>query len=85
MAYARSFANGVVLPTGQVIEFGGATYAMNFTDNDAVLNPEMWDPSTGQWTLLAPAPEPRNYHSTAVLLPDGRIFSGGGGLGGAVL
>ena len=84
MAYARSFANGVVLPTGQVIEFGGATYAMNFTDNDAVLNPEMWDPSTGQWTLLAPAPEPRNYHSTAVLLPDGRIFSGGGGLGGAV-
>jgi galactose oxidase len=82
MAYARSFANGVVLPTGQVIEFGGATYAMNFTDNNAVLNPEMWDPSTGQWTLLAPAPEPRNYHSTAVLLPDGTIFSGGGGLGG---
>jgi hypothetical protein len=65
-----------------VIEFGGATYAMTFTDDDAVLNPEMWDPSTGQWTLLAPAPEPRNYHSTAVLLPDGTIFSGGGGLGG---
>ena len=82
MAYPRSFANGVVLPTGQVIEFGGATYAMTFTDNDAVLNPEMWDPSTGQWTLLAPAPEPRNYHSTAVLLPDGTVFSGGGGLGG---
>jgi galactose oxidase len=25
---------------------------------------------------------PRNYHSVAVLLPDGRIFSGGGGLCG---
>ena len=29
---------------------------------------------------MAPMGAPRTYHSTAVLLSDGRVFSGGGGL-----
>ena len=32
---------------------------------------------------MASQPEPRNYHSVAVLLPDGTVFSGGGGLCGS--
>ena len=32
--------------------------------------------------MLAPDVIPRTYHSVAVLLPDGRVFSGGGGLCG---
>jgi hypothetical protein len=32
--------------------------------------------------VLAPASVPRNYHSIGLLLPDGRVFNGGGGLGG---
>jgi hypothetical protein len=32
---------------------------------------------------MAPQAEPRNYHSVAVLLPDGTVFSGGGGLCGS--
>ena len=31
---------------------------------------------------MAPEAIPRNYHSVAILLPDGRVFSGGGGLCG---
>ena len=31
---------------------------------------------------MATGPTPRNYHSVALLLPDGRVFSGGGGLCG---
>jgi galactose oxidase len=31
---------------------------------------------------MAPEVAPRTYHSVAVLLPDGRVFSGGGGLCG---
>ena len=31
---------------------------------------------------MAPEAEPRNYHSVAVLLPSGQVFSGGGGLCG---
>ena len=45
----------------------------------AVLTPEVWDPVTEQWTELAPMSKKRLYHSTALLLPDGRIFIGGGG------
>jgi galactose oxidase len=29
---------------------------------------------------MAPEAIPRTYHSVAILLPDGRVFSGGGGL-----
>jgi galactose oxidase len=43
----------------------------------------MWDPATGTWSQLAEMSIPRTYHSVALLLPDGRIFSGGAGLCGA--
>ena len=82
MTYPRAFANSVVLPNGQVLTMGGQTYAVPFSDANSVLNPELWDPTTGTFSVMAPEAEPRNYHSTAVLLPDGRVFSGGGGLCG---
>ena len=44
--------------------------------------PELWDPETGTWTTLAPAKKHRLYHSAAVLLPDGRVLTGGGGAPG---
>jgi hypothetical protein len=83
MHYARTFANSVVLPNGQVLTMGGETTAVPFSDDTSVLNPEMWNPKTGKFTVMAPEAEPRNYHSVAVLLPDGRVFSGGGGLCGS--
>jgi galactose oxidase len=43
---------------------------------------EMWDPATGTWSQLAEIAVPRTYHSVALLLPDGRVFNGGGGLCG---
>jgi galactose oxidase len=83
MKYSRSFANSVVLPTGQVFTVGGESYAVPFSDETSDLYPEMWSPSTGQWSVMAEQAEPRNYHSVAVLLPDGTVFSGGGGLCGS--
>jgi hypothetical protein len=84
MHYARTFANSVVLPNGQVLTIGGESYGVLFSDNaTSVLNPEMWNPKTGKFTVMAPEAEPRNYHSVALLLPDGRVFSGGGGLCGS--
>ena len=32
--------------------------------------------------VMAPASVPRNYHSIGLLLPDARVFNGGGGLNG---
>ena len=61
---------------------GGQTYAVPFSDANSVLNAELWDPTTGKFTVMAPEAEPRNYHSVGILLPDGRVFSGGGGLCG---
>ncbi|MET9961368.1 discoidin domain-containing protein [Streptomyces sp. NPDC006326] len=82
MEYARGFSNSVVLPDGKVAVFGGQAYPVPFSDATSVLTPELWDPSTGGFTPLATMAVPRNYHSVANLLPDGRIFSGGGGLCG---
>jgi len=42
-----------------------------------VLTSELYDPKTGQWSVLAAQTIQRTYHSTAVLLPDGRVVSAG--------
>ena len=33
--------------------------------------------------VMAAAAKPRTYHSISLLLPDARVFNGGGGLGAA--
>ena len=83
MAYPRIFANGVVLPNGQVLVIGGQTIGKPFSDDNSVLVPELWDPATETFKQLPPIAVGRNYHSVALLLPDGRVLSGGGGLCGA--
>ncbi len=83
MNYARGFGNSVVLPNGQVVVVGGQTFDEPFTDTDAVLVPEIWDPATQVFATMAPMVTPRTYHSTALLLPDGRVWVSGGGLCGS--
>jgi galactose oxidase len=82
MAYSRAFSNSVVLPNGEVLVVGGQQHPQTFTDTGSVLSPELWNPATGRFTVMAPEAIPRDYHSVAILLPDGRVFSGGGGLCG---
>ncbi|MFE9258113.1 discoidin domain-containing protein [Streptomyces sp. NPDC006879] len=82
MDHARSFSNSVVMPDGKVAVFGGQSYPVPFSDATSVMTPELWDPATGTFSPLSTMAIPRNYHSVANLLPDGRIFSGGGGLCG---
>jgi hypothetical protein len=41
------------------------------------LIPEIYDPAAGTWTKMAAQTAPRMYHSTALLLPDGRVLSAG--------
>ncbi len=78
----RAYANGVVLPDGEVLVVGGLDNGKAFSDAGAVLTPEMFDPSTETWRDLQAATVPRTYHSVALLIPDGRVFVGGGGLCG---
>ena len=83
MSYARSYHNSVVLPNGQVLIVGGQSLPVPFSDSNAVLVPELWDPATETFTALPALTVPRTYHSTALLLPDARVASIGGGLCGS--
>ena len=82
MAFSRIFSNGVVLPNGQVLVIGGHTFGKPWADDTSVLPPELWDPATETFTQLPIIGAPRNYHSVALLLPDARVLSAGGGLCG---
>ncbi|MGY2049052.1 RICIN domain-containing protein [Methylobacterium sp. JK268] len=78
--FPRAFHNSVVLPSGEVVTIGGQTLQAQFSDVRSVLMADIWSPATGKFRLLPPAAVGRNYHSWAVLMPDGRVASGGGGL-----
>jgi galactose oxidase len=82
MAYQRIFANAVVLPNGEVFVTGGQSFGNPFSDANSILTPEMWNPETETFTKMAPNTIPRNYHSFALLMIDGTVLSGGGGLCG---
>jgi galactose oxidase len=82
MKSARAYANGVVLPNGQVLVVGGVPHGKGFDDSNAILIPELFDLKLETWTTMAAMQVPRTYHSIALLLPDGRVLSGGGGLCG---
>ncbi|EEC44220.1 predicted protein [Phaeodactylum tricornutum CCAP 1055/1] len=82
MAFARTLANSVGLPSGEVIVIGGQTKVFLFTDREAVFAAEIWSPNTGQFTTLAEMKIPRTYHSVAILMKDGRVWAAGGGLCG---
>ncbi len=84
MAFPRQLANAVVLPSGEVMVIGGNTSGLKFSDVGSILTPELWNPRTGTWRSLTAMATPRNYHSVALLLPDGRVWSGGGGLSATV-
>ena len=76
MNHARMYLMPVMLPTGKVVMFGGTSGA----NVNPVLIPEMFDPVSvpNTWTDLPPATVPRQYHSSAILLPDGRVWTASG-------
>jgi hypothetical protein len=76
LQFARRRLNLTILADGSVMAIGGTTQAD--TAANAVLAGEIFDPATETWSTVASMSEPRMYHSSAVLLPDGRVFSGGG-------
>ncbi|HLC42882.1 MAG TPA: LamG-like jellyroll fold domain-containing protein [Methylomirabilota bacterium] len=78
MAFPRYEHNLVVLPDGKVLAVGG-TSALNHSSSAGPLAVELWDPSTETWVTMSAMQEVRQYHSTALLLPDGRVLAAGGG------
>ena len=78
MVYPRYQHNLVMLPDGKVIAVGGSTI-LDQSSHSGSLAAEIWDPVSETWSTMASMRDPRMYHSTAVLLPDARVLSAGGG------
>jgi hypothetical protein len=74
MPTARAHMNVVQVPDGSAFAIGG-----NSSDLYAQgqLQTMAYDPRTSTWTNMATQTYRRAYHSTAILLPDGRIMSAG--------
>jgi hypothetical protein len=79
MANARTHLNLTILPDGTVLATGGSSDIGGLTPANAVYPAELWNPATQTWSTLPSMQTPRMYHSTATLLPDGRILVAGGG------
>lgn len=78
MGIARRQLNATVLPDGKVLVTGGSSGSGFDNHATPVFQAELWDPATEAWTPLASASVYRGYHSTALLLPDGRVLVAGG-------
>jgi hypothetical protein len=79
MTYGRRHMNATLLPDGRVLATGGTSSPGFNVPDGAVFEAEVWNPVGGAWTVWASMRTRRLYHSTALLLPDGRVLSAGGG------
>jgi hypothetical protein len=81
MNIARYNMNFIYLADGSLIAVGGN---QNSEYSNPVFQPELLNLTTQTWTLGPPQVGTRAYHSTAVLLPDGRVISAGSDSGVAL-
>lgn len=80
MKIGRRQHNLTILADGSVLATGGNHSGAELVDiYSGVLTPEVWQPWNGQWKTLNDMAVDRQYHSVALLLPDGRVLSAGGG------
>ena len=71
------YPNTVILPDDTTLVTGGAS-TYRATDEGAVLAASLIDPSGSRIRPVADPTVPRSYHSSALLLPDGRVLTTGG-------
>ncbi len=71
------YPNAVIAPNGEVIITGGSRNYRGEHESD-IFECHAYNPQTGKLTSLAESNVGRNYHSEALLLPDGRIVTLGG-------
>ncbi|MER6571950.1 galactose oxidase early set domain-containing protein [Streptomyces sp. NPDC001093] len=69
----KMYVSTVLLPDGKVLETGGALH----NRANPVYESSLYDPATNAFQQVAADPESRGYHSSAFLLPDGRVMATG--------
>jgi galactose oxidase len=78
----RVFHTSVVLPDGTVFIVGGQEFGVAFNEENVQFTPELYDPKTNTFRQMQKNNMIRVYHSVSILVPDGRVLTGGGGLCG---
>lgn len=84
---ARVHPNATILPTGEIFVSGGMDQVRNHVLEGEIYNPferpRGPDGSApgGTWRTVAKAKVGRDYHSVALLMPDGRVWHAGTGSG----
>jgi hypothetical protein len=73
----KMYVSAVILPNSTVFETGGASTTIH-NGSHPVLSAQVFDPKTSTWSKVASPSVGRVYHSSAVLLPDGRVATFGG-------
>ncbi len=79
----RSYHNTVLLPDKSMVTVGGGT-GFSRKDGNWTIDPsgrnrrvEVTRPGSDRWRMGPAQLEERSYHSTALLMPDGRVWSAG--------
>src|SRR5262249_4995437 len=62
---------------GNVLVMNGSRTGWAHVADEPVFDVEMYKPAENTFTTVAPMRVPRLYHSTAILLPDGRVMACG--------
>jgi hypothetical protein len=73
----RFLCDSVLLPDGTVLVTNGAKKGVADDNKEAVKEIELFNPSNNSWTVIDTLQKPRLYHSSAVLLPNGRVLVAG--------
>ncbi|KAL4584212.1 hypothetical protein LXL04_008804 [Taraxacum kok-saghyz] len=82
MPFARVLGDMLLLPNGHVLNINGVSAGVAGWElgRNPVLNPVVYRPQNqvgSRFEVQSPSTTPRLYHSTAVLLRDGRVLVGG--------
>ena len=76
----RKLHSATILADGQVVVTGGSSEWNQMVNVNYAA--EIWNPTTGQWTMGATGDRARLYHSGAILMPDASVLVVGGGADG---
>lgn len=73
----KMYVSATILPDKTVLQTGGASTTIHNGTNP-VFSTQIYNPKTSTWRKVGSHSVPRVYHSSALLLPDGRVATFGG-------